>query len=86
MMVLTDCQFLNLPSDCETHGDGTPSHLFGSEERLVADAGDDDGVHVHLLPQLLVVRQVQGLVVQLLEEERIAQPLLLYLCYFPHCP
>lgn len=84
-MVLTKCQFFNLPSDCETHGDGTLPHLFGGEERLVADAGDDDGVHVHLLPQLLVVRQVQRLVVQLLKEERIAQPLLLYLCYFAHC-
>lgn len=51
---------------CKTRGDGTSSHLFGGEERLVADAGDDDGVHVHLLPQVLVVGQVQGLVVQLL--------------------
>ena len=46
------------------------SHLFGRVERLVADAGDDDGVHVHLLPELLVVRQVQRLVVQLLFDGR----------------
>ncbi len=42
------------------------SYLLSCEERLVVDAGDDDRVHVHLLPQLLVVRQVQRLVVQLL--------------------
>lgn len=45
---------------------GVKSYLFDCVERLVADAGDDDRVHVHLLPELLVVRQIQRLVVQLL--------------------
>ena len=41
-------------------------YLFGCEERLIADAGDDDRVHIHLLPELLVIRQIQRLVIQLL--------------------
>ena len=45
-------------------------HLLGGEQGLVVHAGDDDGVHVHLLPQLLVLREVQGLVVQSLAHQR----------------
>lgn len=41
-------------------------YLFGSEERFIVDAGHNDGVHVHLFPQLLIIRQVQRHVVQLL--------------------
>lgn len=42
------------------------SYLLSCEERLIVDAGHDDRVHIHLLPQLLVVRQIQRLVIQLL--------------------
>ena len=45
-------------------------HLLRGEQGLVVHAGDDDGVHVHLLPQLLVLREVQGLVVQSLAHQR----------------
>lgn len=34
-------------------------YLFGSEERFIVDAGHNDGVHVHLFPQLLIVGQLQ---------------------------
>lgn len=35
------------------------TYLLGCEKRLLGEAGDDDGVHVQLLPQLLVVRQLR---------------------------
>ncbi len=34
-------------------------HLFSGEQRFLTDAGHDDGVQVHLLPQVLIVRQLQ---------------------------
>lgn len=34
------------------------NYLFCGEKRLLGEAGDDDGVHVQLLPQLLIVRQL----------------------------
>lgn len=34
--------------------------LLGGQEWLLGEAGDDDGVHVQLLPQLLLVRRLLG--------------------------
>lgn len=48
-----------------------PTHLFSCEKRLVANRRNDDGVHVHLLPQLLVVRQIQRLILQFLLNQKL---------------
>lgn len=34
------------------------NYLLRGEQRLLAEAGDNDGVHVQLLPQLLVIREL----------------------------
>lgn len=41
-------------------GRNDTSYLLCCEKRLLGEAGDDDGVHVQLLPQLLVVRQLRS--------------------------
>lgn len=34
-------------------------YLLCGEKRLLSETGNDDGVHVQLLPQLLIVRQLR---------------------------
>lgn len=46
-------------------------HLLSSEEWLVTDTWHNDGVHVHLLPELLIVWEVEGRVVLFLMGEHM---------------
>lgn len=46
------------------------TYLLCCEKRLLSEAGDDDGVHVQLLPQLLIVRQLRRNIVFSLAREQ----------------
>ena len=45
-------------------------HLLCREEGLLVDAGHNDGVHVHLLPHLLIIRYIQINTIHPLQQQK----------------